>query len=543
MRFCVLSVKDSFEDDKSKILMILCASPDPKEIHKTISTLEYGAKAKCIVRGPHTPNKDKIGTEDSSSAVILGSRIAAMDEFIFKLQRENKLREKERNEAHKELLKKEEEVAALRARLELIEGRGSGASEEEINLKVNERAQILKRELEKRLEECQKMTNEFVELERRRMEERILQQQQEVEMLRQRLEEIELELCRSKDASADESALKDMDGSGFAKRLMRIYSNEDPGMVKSMDLDMDDQEPIVREVKHVGGIVQGILDQSHLVDHDVFASKFGDRVCLSTVFEEEEVEEGEDEREERMLDEEVEKEIIEEKRVCVVDQCSPVIRVEQTPNPPSRSPRKKDHLKDRLEDRLMGSELISEPENSRDTASSRRLRIQNIFTLCGNHRELSQHIRTPTPAKKRSGTIDPQSSPVMKIGEDSIVNNFNKENLEVQKFEAECPAATVEPLASVKEANEKKLTESQLNKKQVFSDVALSLKENYNPYDVNDAKIEVYVKWEASKEIPGKFITTLKVVKDASLADLRKLIEISLGADSQAFTFVVLGVC
>jgi len=72
MRFCFLSVKDSFEDDKSKILMILCASPDPKEIHKTISTLEYGAKAKCIVRGPHTPNKDKIGTEDSSSAVIQG---------------------------------------------------------------------------------------------------------------------------------------------------------------------------------------------------------------------------------------------------------------------------------------------------------------------------------------------------------------------------------------------------------------------------------------------------------------------------------------
>ncbi|CAI9775997.1 unnamed protein product [Fraxinus pennsylvanica] len=37
-------LQDSFEDDKSKILMILCASPDPKELHKTIATLEYGAK-------------------------------------------------------------------------------------------------------------------------------------------------------------------------------------------------------------------------------------------------------------------------------------------------------------------------------------------------------------------------------------------------------------------------------------------------------------------------------------------------------------------
>ena len=67
--------------------MILCASPDPKDMHKTISTLEYGAKAKCIIRGPHTPIKEKLA-EDSSSAVILGSRIAAMDEFIYKLQME-----------------------------------------------------------------------------------------------------------------------------------------------------------------------------------------------------------------------------------------------------------------------------------------------------------------------------------------------------------------------------------------------------------------------------------------------------------------------
>lgn len=51
----------------------------------------------------------------------------------------------------------------------------------------------------------------------------------------------------------------------------------------------------------------------------------------------------------------------------------------------------------------------------------------------------------------------------------------------------------------------------------------------------------MYVKWEASKENPGKFITTLKVVTDASLADLRKLIEIYLGADNQAFTFLMLG--
>ncbi|EFJ09660.1 hypothetical protein SELMODRAFT_129437, partial [Selaginella moellendorffii] len=30
------------------ILMVLCASPDPRDVYKTICTLEYGAKAKCI---------------------------------------------------------------------------------------------------------------------------------------------------------------------------------------------------------------------------------------------------------------------------------------------------------------------------------------------------------------------------------------------------------------------------------------------------------------------------------------------------------------
>ena len=44
-------------------------------MRKTISTLEYGVKAKCIVHGPHTPIK---AGESSSSDVFLGSKIASM---------------------------------------------------------------------------------------------------------------------------------------------------------------------------------------------------------------------------------------------------------------------------------------------------------------------------------------------------------------------------------------------------------------------------------------------------------------------------------
>ncbi|KAJ7979832.1 Kinesin-like protein [Quillaja saponaria] len=450
-------LQDSFEDDKSKILMILCASPDPREIHKTISTLEYGAKAKCIVRGPHTPIKDKISTEDSSSIVILGSRIAAMDEFIFKLQRENELREKERNEVHKELLKKEEEVSALRARLGLIEGKGSSASDEEINLMVNERAKILKQELEKKLEECQKMANEFVELERRRMEEKILQQQQEVEMLRKRLEEIESELCHSRDESGEGNKSKIMDASGFAKRLLQIYkSQEDTGMmksidmVKSMDLDMDDQEPLA-EVK-LGGppcksghnAIPDFSNQPHLntfsgvVGQEIFAPNCGDKACLSTVYEEEE-EEREDEHEEKE-DEEVEKEIIEEKRVCTVDQPSPGIslnnigslatatqNIEVTPLPGRNRKRQEYYCKRSSdENKLDGYGLIDEQETAKDSASSRLLRIQNIFTLCGNHRELSQHIRTVDCKSPLKDSNKENMEPPYGLG----LKDSNKENME-----------------------------------------------------------------------------------------------------------------
>ncbi|XP_054805793.1 kinesin-like protein KIN-10A [Prosopis cineraria] len=404
-------LQDSFEDDKSKILMILCASPDPKEIHKTISTLEYGAKAKCIVRGPLTPVKD-----EESSAVILGSRIAAMDEFIMKLQMENKAREKERNEAHKKLMKKEEEVASLRAKLELMGGKENAPSEEEINMKVFERTQLVKQELEKKLEECQRMANEFVELERRRMEERILQQQEEVELLRKRLEEIELQLRCSREGGgySEENESKEMESSGFAKRLMRIYkSEEDPGMVKSMDLDMDDQEPLVmcrvdnNSTSQNFPSSQPLNSLNGVLESDVLAPRYG----LSTVYEDEEEEEEKD-QEEKGEDEEVEKEIIEEKRVCSVQNFEL-----KASNLPRRSPKQED---DRCFKR--------NPEEDKDF---RLLRIQNIFTLCGNQRELSQNTGTPLPSSKKSS--DFKISPVAKSSEkDSVFKISDKENMEPQ---------------------------------------------------------------------------------------------------------------
>ncbi|KAL9225175.1 hypothetical protein vseg_001126 [Gypsophila vaccaria] len=445
-------LQDSFEDDKSKILMILCASPDPKELHKTICTLEYGAKAKCIVRGPHTPKDEKLNGEDSSSAVILGSRVAAMDQFIMKLQMENKQREKECNEARKQLMKKEEEVSQLRSKLDQVGEKVVGASEEEINEKVNERMEMLKRELNKQLEECRKMASEYVEMEKRIMEEKIQRQQQEVEYLRRRLEEMEIELSRSKDGSGSSDG--ELESTGLARRLKEVYADEDPGMLKSMDIDTGDQESYSREVKIVG---QCPTPNLFSVGLNSFTPSISDRTYLSTVFEEEEAE---------VEDCEVEKKVIEEKKVS-------------TPNL----------------NEFPGSN--DDATNVQLTPSSRKTRIQNIFTLCGNYRELSQK----TPA---------------------------------------CPQTDNEPIIQSPIRSESLFSASP----EKITEIPEPLKENMNPAkdgDDNGIVMEVYVKWEATKDNHGKFINKLKVVKDATLADLRKLIEIHLGVDKQDFTFLSLG--
>ncbi|KAH9310925.1 hypothetical protein KI387_025960 [Taxus chinensis] len=112
-------LQDSFEDDKAKILMILCASTDPKDIYKTIGTLEYGSKAKCIAKLPKSPVKEKFKAIDQ---VILQNRINAMHDSIEKLQAENRSKDEFREEIEKELNVKNQQVENLKSRVAHIEG-------------------------------------------------------------------------------------------------------------------------------------------------------------------------------------------------------------------------------------------------------------------------------------------------------------------------------------------------------------------------------------------------------------------------------------
>lgn len=366
--------------------MVLCASPDPKEMHKTIATLEYGAKAKCIVRGPHTPIKDN-GAEDSSSAVILGSRIEAMDQFIYKLQMENKVREKERNDAQKKLMKKEEEISALRAKLMVVEEKGPVTNEEEvISLKVNEQTAILKIELEDKIQECHRMADTLVEMERKKMEEKILQQQEELEVLRRRLEDIESDLQNSREKNRS----VELEGSNFAKKLLEIYTDEDPGMEKSMDLDKSSDLDLGKRGVVVTHTTENNSDQviigtfpnmsnsscDEAGNQDLYASNLANKTSLSTVYEDEEEEIDEDDGKENLVDE-VQKEVIQEKRVYTIAG-GPLLDQNLAPSKPLQH-------------------VVLAPLASQETAVARQMRIQNIFTLCGSHRELSHH---KTPSKE-----------------------------------------------------------------------------------------------------------------------------------------------
>jgi kinesin family protein 3/17/kinesin family protein 11 len=277
-------LQDSFEDDKSKILMILCASPDPKELHKTVSTLEYGAKAKCIIR-PHpahasTP-RDKMNSEESSS--MLNSRIVAMNQFIYKLQKENKQREKECNDAQTVLRLKEEELALVRAKLRLIEGQDAAAKKKEISLQGIEKTKIPKSELQM-------------------IEEKMLQQQQELHALKQRLREV-----GSEKLGARQPVQKDIIGGILLARLSQMSAGGDQPTVldvKVLKEDILQQGQIWKETSTAGSRTSALKQEDV-----VRLSGFSEKAVPGTVFEEGD-EEGKGK--EKGAEEEVCKEVLEE---------------------------------------------------------------------------------------------------------------------------------------------------------------------------------------------------------------------------------------
>ncbi|KAG0476044.1 hypothetical protein HPP92_012492 [Vanilla planifolia] len=246
-------------------------------------------------------------------------------------------------------------------------------------------------------------------------------------------------------------------------------------MEKSMELDMGDQET-VQDVKEIREDTQNSDIHFNLPQH----------VSLSTVFERED--EGEEDDGQSMEEEEV---------VVDVDEgrCSSRRNV--------HSEKLSFLSKHRPED---CDRLVCGLDEEKDTALARKTRIQNIFRLCGNHRELAQHVTIPTPPKRRR--------------QDSNIHSpspFSKEEHLLH--------------ANVSENHDPSLAAS---------------KELVEPKESKEPKadtLDVYVKWETSKELAGGLLGKFKVLRSSKLCDLRKLIETHLEEDNnnQTFSFLLLG--
>lgn len=383
-------------DDKSKILMILCASPDPREMHKTISTLEYGAKAKCIVRAAHPATPKPSSQTNSESINLLASQIALMNQHICELQRDKRVLLKERDQALKSLSLKDDELASAKFTV-------------------------------------------------KRMEEKVVRQENEIELLKNRLTEFEF---RGQEV---------MNFGYVATRLADVAG--DQSMVKSMELDYGDQQVSsssafldVKEVKEDTNTTTVPSWNRNLLPtiEEEAMSEDRDQVLLSTIFEAED------------SSEEVDKEVVEEERK---DETVPVQLAEE----------------------------------------DRQTRIETIFRLCGNYREL---------AKKDDNK--------------GQIQTYGDENAEPFSVKSQLVAA---------------LTGSPITVKPV---TPLGLREIRGGGEVEEeGGLDVYVKWEVSKDSSGSMIKKIKVPQDATLCTLREVLEAYFNEknNNQDFVFLLLRVC
>jgi kinesin family protein 3/17/kinesin family protein 11 len=196
-----------------------------------------------------------MNSEESSS--MLNSRIVAMNQFIYKLQKENKQREKECNDAQTVLRLKEEELTLVRAKLRLIEGQDAAAKEKEINLQGTEKTKILKSE-------------------RQMMEEKMLQQQQELHALKQRLRDVGSEKLGARQPVQEDIIV------GMLARLSQMSAGGDQPTVldvKVIKEDIRQQGQIWKETSTAGSRTSALTDATEPIHSQ--KSEGGTSLCAA----------------------------------------------------------------------------------------------------------------------------------------------------------------------------------------------------------------------------------------------------------------------
>jgi kinesin family protein 3/17/kinesin family protein 11 len=287
-------------------------------------------------------------------------------------------------------------------------------------------------------------------------------------------------------------------------------------MSMSMDLDAGDQptaldvKVIKEDTRQQGQIWNNTTTAgsctSALEQEDVRLSGFPEKAVLSTVYEE-----GDEEGEEKDNGAEVEvcKEVVEEESYKV----------------------------DRME------QPLAEPDRTN--------RIQNIFRLCGNYRELVKKQNAESPVKQQ---VFGDESKLLgqQLPEDENKQQekqfFGDENKDPSAW-----AAIETPMCDVKVADSPVSSQLSPIVCQVVDEAGLTVPEelkscttpeanDQSKLKERDGLLEVYIKWES-----GNLIKGLKLLPTACLSDLRKLIEAHFEEASNKkqqhqFTFLLLGV-
>lgn len=192
-------LQDSFEDDKAKILMVLCTSPDPKFFHRTIGTLEYGAKAKGIVRLPKSsPAKEKGALEGDARQA---ARTLALELDVEKLRQESQEQDKKRIEMENQYFSTQQEMQSLRTKLAKIEGERLVVVDRASEQKWAGLSERLEQVSQKMIADCKAAADRFVKGSQLRYQELIGNHLSEMTVLHARVEQIEMQVLGMQDCN------------------------------------------------------------------------------------------------------------------------------------------------------------------------------------------------------------------------------------------------------------------------------------------------------------------------------------------------------
>jgi hypothetical protein len=204
--------------------------------------------------------------------------------------------------------------------------------------------------------------------------------------------------------------------------------------------------------------------------------------------------------------------------------------------------------------RELESELVEKGlSESKDADAARRARINSIFLLCGDRREIAAKTYTSPRIQGHQTELAEELSSARFSGH--LQSDSLAESLTHEKADQSISAFSTSPCLSETTSTDVSSLPSPLpavSPQRFTSPGRLKRRFTESPYANENTpqpkhgkgKCDVYVKWETSKDpAGGKLICIVSTVKSASLAELREEVEAHIPIAKKNFAFLILGVC